>query len=586
MGANLRGLGVGLGIMLGFTGACGNNDDQSSQDESNVLTTVQGSGTVCAVETDSSIKDIYDSAQDPFRRKVLSTPGCREIMAKKDPYAITDFMKKSGCTPEGRFIVSEKGVAKVTTETAIDPRTIDQWRCGISPTGSGDSPLIQDRVWISGPGTAMHIISWDPASRSFNFYSADHPSASSQIFFHGNSHRQAISVSNSFRHPCTNCHVGGGLLLRELHFPWAFWHSDVSTLPGVMRKEWVRVKNSALPVKAVEEFEITTIASLIAANQTFIKGLAEGRQFGNPRPQDSKGPAKYKDILYPLFCERGIELVTSPDSSSRSVPWGLMINRLLVPRQGKVSLTRGLDSHRPQTTSRLDITGFGDSEDFAGLGSNRGVVASYPNIGDWNKAAASIFTLPTSGLGTRMLFPARHFSDDDLVSRLVASKIIPEEFAINILMVDIQNPIFSATRCGLLDKVSAQTTLPADPSQLLAQGTKVVADFDAAIGADPNKTNPGSGPGKYLAAKGTADKAAFVNTYAKGCETQLSDPIKAAKAVAIRWLGYKKPQPGIGSVYVGKDFNRGVEDFVEKAAIPSVKQGVKISGITQGCDVK
>lgn len=551
-----------------------------------------GSETDCRVETDSSIKGLYDAAQDPFKLKVLTASGCSTVLAKKDPYIIHSFMTaKAGCQFRNRFIVSEKGTEKVTTETGLDPRTIDEWQCGNAAAGPDENSEAINKVWISGPGSAMHIISWDPKSKSFNFYSADHTTDPNQIFFHGNSHVQAVSTKNTFRHPCTNCHIGGGLLIKELHFPWPFWHSDVMALPAVAGRKWTRASDSKQPVTAVEQFEIEAIASMAMANQSLVNKLAAGVQVGSPLPQNPVAPTKYKDLLYPLFCEKGIEVASSASLDSLSVPWPLMLNRLLVPKNGKISLTAGIDPSRKGATSRLDATGFADNEDFAGLpGTSASQISAFRTNGEWFKAASNFFVTPAGAnpdrTRFRMIFPARHFADDDLISRLVNAAIIPEDFATNVLMVDLQNPVFSETRCGLLEKIPASATLPSQASEFAASGASLVSAFESAVNSDTNRTNPGSGAAKYLAMKAVADKGAFINGFAASCAKNLVDPVKAAKAMAIRWTGYKKPQPGIGSVFIGKDFNRGIEDFVEKEGMPKLKTGLKFVGITQGCDVK
>jgi hypothetical protein len=557
------------------------NAESSLEPGSTNSSVVFGSGTDCIVETDSSIKSIYDTAKDPFRTKILTLPGCKSEMEKKNPYVIFDFLKKAGCEPKGRFLVSETSMVRVLPETGTDPRTVDEWKCGNAPSTLDEDEAIVNRVWISGPGSAMHIISWDQSSKSFNFYSADHPSPKSQIFFHGNLHTQAVSSDNSFRHPCTNCHVGGGLLLKELHFPWTFWHSDVHTLPGVAGpKKWVRGSSPVQIPIAVERFERSTISSLTMANQSFVNGMGQGKKFGSPLPQNEPAPQLYKDLLYPLFCDRGLEIASADFAGSAEVPWSLMLNRLLVPKNGQISLTAGIKLDSKGKTSRLDMTGNRDDTDYREL----------PKLIGNMSEAANFFAPPLADTLTKgqipLIFPARLFADDDLVSRLVLEGIISEDFAINILTVDLQNPIFSATRCRLLEKIPSTKSVPENRGEWAAMGLEIAREFEKNIESDPNKGNPSSGASKYQAMKKITDKANFVMDYAKSCQKSFGDADSTPRAMAHRWKGYKRLPDGIGAPYVGKDFNRGIEDFVESAAIPTLKAEVPLQGITQNCLVK
>jgi hypothetical protein len=568
------------------------SDDPGVSNATNAVSVVQD-GTVCAVETDSSIQDLYKSAKDPFKEKVLKAPGCKEQMAKKDPFTIDTFMQQSAkCKLGKRFIVSEKGQLATSKETGTDPRTVDEWDCGPAQATADEAADLVGKVFISGPGSAMHIIAWDAVNKTFNFYSADHPSSAAQIFFHGNSHAQAVTVTNNFRHPCTNCHTGGGLLMKEIRFPWPFWHSPVAQLPGVTKKEWKRATDANHKVEIAELFEVLTLKSLAMANQSQVNKIRQGSAIGSPKPESpATASIKYRDLLFPLFCERGIGLASSPNkygAGNLGVPADLVLNRLLVPRGGKVSLTAGLNPATKGTTSRLDMTGFEDKEDFAEIASN----AAIATVGEaqWKTTAANFFRIKDGARNADgdvfpMLIPARHFADDDLVSRLVNEGVIPESFAANVLIVDLQNPVFSDQRCGLLSKVPAN--LAVTSSNLSAAGAAMVTAFEAAIDADPTAATAGSAASKYKAAKAMTPeaKATFVTNFATACKTSLKDSTNVAKAMAIRWRGYKAPAPGLAATTVRSDFNRAIEDFVEDAVVPQVKSTVALKSITQGCEL-
>ena len=113
----------------------------------------------------------------------------------------------------------------------------------------------------------------------------------------------------------------------------------------------------------------------------------------------------------------------------------------------------------------------------------------------------------------------------------------------------------------------------------------MVTAFETAIEADPTAATAGSAASKYKSAKAMTPeaKATFVTNFANACKTSLKDSNSVAKAMAIRWRGYKAPAPGLAATTLRKDFNRAIEDFVENAVVPEVKSTVSLKGITQGC---
>ena len=146
--------------------------------------------------------------------------------------------------------------------------------------------------------------------------------------------------------------------------------------------------------------------------------------------------------------------------------------------------------------------------------------------------------------------------------------------------------MFSDTRCKLLEKIPEGAVLPASGEEFSGKFSEVLKAFETSVNADPNRTNPGSGAAKYLGFKNTADKASFVTNFASSCQASFQNPDSAPAAMANRWTGFKKPPLGIGKPYLGGDFNRGVENFVEKAGVPKLKSGLVLAGITQGCLIK
>lgn len=519
--------------------------------------------TSCKVEVDSSVASIFASSTDVLKEKVFNRSECASAMKTQNPDSseMTSLMQNAGCN-RSRAIVSETGQNSVPGLSPVDPRTVDAWDCG--------GP--EKTVYISGPASSMHIIVFDPTSKSYNFYSADHPRGGNSLFFHGNSHKMA-SVGQMFRHPCTNCHVGGGLLMRELRFPWPFWQSNpgISSASQIAASKTTRLTKFG-PLFDAEHLERDAIRSISRANQTYVEKIA--------RTQN------YQQVLKPLFCDTGLNYTSSatkyPASGGVQVPPDLVLSRLLVPQNGSINLTSVSPAGFREDTSllgsesdsRLDMDSDADNVDFGSFNN----FAKIP-VASWKSAAASNFRTggsATDGVQFPMLIPVRSFADDDVVSRLVREGIVSQEFAVSILMVDIQSPVLSANRCKLLQFV------PKDPASgsFQAMEQKFRAGLDGAIAANKNGEAKEFSPhNKFIANRkmSNEERTAFVETYMNSCSSNFAEnnADKIAKLIGTKWNLVENGGPlGDDSTRIfadGGGTRFGLEGFVRKAAIPEFK---------------
>jgi len=197
-------------------------------------------------------------------------------------------------------------------------------------------------------------------------------------------------------------------------------------------------------------------------------------------------------MLRPLFCETEAVIATSQTPTSQAsleVPLDLVLNRLLVPLPNATGTATLRLAPAPGAASRLDVTGNDDSQDFGPLGARITI------------SQTSAWTSKMKGLGTTVpadlsktfgdgKFPmpigARSFADDDFVSRLVASGIIEEKLAVDVLMVDFPNPVFSKVRCDLLNVVPEQPLASLTPKAVTDAVAKALASSNLPGAAEFN----------------------------------------------------------------------------------------------------
>jgi hypothetical protein len=560
-------------------------------------------GSGCTVDTDDSDKfrGMLNRSTDVFKTKVLPAEGCTGAMRGKNPYKIDEFMRKANCRIGPRAVVSEKGQVARITESGVDPRTVDAWFCGATDT-------FEDTVYISGPGDAMHIIAFDPTSKTNMFYSADHAVAG-DVFFHGNSLAMTPAAGgNNFRHSCTDCHVGGGLLMKELRFPWVFWNSGaarlVESVPKVQGAVTVWNAKPAHPVNIAEFLERDTITSITRANNSLSNAVANKellqRSLFVAKVKSEKISIQvptYRDTLFPLFCDRSVTIAASPSNKKDPgfvVPPDLFLNRLLVPNaEGALTLMqKNGRAVALVNESRLDMTGDADTQDF-------GAFSRFAMVdkGLWMPAAnAALTTAGQDGDGPLfpMTIPARGFADDDWIPRLVQRGIIEESFAQSVLMVDIHNPVFSEARCGLLkyfDQGGLAGAKIGDMGALNDPATakKITALFRAAVSAKAATDGPEKEFLNVLALGeaqgGSLARGRVVAQVMESCKANmqkdLSQPAgaqKLARLVANKWAIYRKDVSG--ALF---DSPFASEDFVLSNGVPAPKGAPAKVTVRAGC---
>lgn len=415
----------------------------------------------CKVEVKKSVEQIFQDSTDLFKLKLLANADCGTI-EKNIPKADV-ILKAAGCARRGRSIVSESAPFKDIANSGLEPRFVDTWDC------AGQDNTF-DRIFIAGPGPgdAFHIIAADPNSGGYNFYSGNGGTEGADFVFHGNSFNMgriseygALNSTKFPQHPCTTCHQNGGPILKELRFPWMNWAartkgSSQALLPSVIER---RTADGG-PFLEVEELERDILKATVRLNTFRVRKIKEGANINAPLAHsETASPVSIGMMLQPILCQNEVNLATSVSKvgvfTKIKVPPDLFLNRLLYVEADKQPFQLITAQQ-----SRLDMTGNSDIEDFGQFSGAVKVPLTKDETGaaGWQEQlAANGAKLPIEGkLGSDgqfpMLIPVRSFSDDDYSSRLVTEAVLKEKFVQDLLMIDYQNPVFSKTRCDLLNK--------------------------------------------------------------------------------------------------------------------------------------
>jgi hypothetical protein len=257
----------------------------------------------------------------------------------------------------------------------------------------------------------------DPSSGVFHFYALE-----------GGRWRYFGASSDLLKKPgpdqerrCANCHLSGGLVMKELNRPWNGWEvAGANQTPGF--GDMVQKLGSELRVTS-GAFFAEELMNLVQAGNT---------AWNKRRIADLVKAMDIPELLRPLFCTTEINLAmgSSIFGKRTSVATTFLVDAFLnhsspvhidpagyqaaIVRSGQVVMTDAL----------------------AG-----GQATLVPMVRNGQPIHDTVFPFA---------YPERSFIDTDFVRQLIDQKIISPGFASAALMVDFAQPVYSDDRCALL----------------------------------------------------------------------------------------------------------------------------------------
>jgi hypothetical protein len=209
---------------------------------------------------------------------------------------------------------------------------------------------------------------------------------------------------------CASCHVGGGLVMKELESPWVNWEGDRNT-PGAKD---VIAKNPELfgtqgdGVDLESSVETGNQDHWIPARVAFLKTLG------------------LKEVLRPLFCSIDMNLTSKKTSAASR---DLLVDRLF------------------SGTSAGSVK----KEEYLSAIANSGQKIIDGRTGEQLIGGKDQKPLVDTVFG--FTFPMRSRQDTDYTTELQNQQIADIDLVKDILSIDFTRPIYSPTRCALLEQV-------------------------------------------------------------------------------------------------------------------------------------
>jgi hypothetical protein len=604
-------------------------------------------GDACGVEVPDSIRQVFLDSDDHFKKRALDSGKCLDPMGTNEkPHksahreSVAAMMKRegpngAGCKDMGRAFISEhSNYFAATDPKQLDKvRTIDVFNCGPEvPQSPGN---LTDLVFVTG---SKEVIAFDRVSKAFMYYTSETTEAGAVFTFHGSSHRMAEKNELSegaqiSTHPCTQCHMNGGLVMKELRAPWLNWQTDrnfgnsqlldLAELVKQSNKEVPNSRKEPLPppdrntpefthgLFTGQEVEKVTMQSQVLMNEIKINSILRGEPIRSPGNL-SPGSMTVEELLRPLFCETETIMATAltaddGTTAQMELPLDLFINRLLIPTADKnvAELARIRPASGATATigdlplikfqSRLDMGSGPDAQDSQSFSTDnsRKFVPPVMNLTEWRKFKTNNgFFVPTSSLdGNKsstgkfhFLIPARSFQDDDFVSRAVAAGIFEEKLAQSALMVDFPNPLFSKRRCEVLKFAKGTgTTLVSDfVSNGKFDAAKLTQHVMKGVNQMPTSNPPSGGVELLSNLKSTNAKlSGLVKDYFERCKSVQPAPEEIWKLIRsrrARWFPVEADEK------VKREQRFAVEDMVRERLVPSFEKIKANSGSFFGGD--
>jgi hypothetical protein len=264
----------------------------------------------------------------------------------------------------------------------------------------------------------IELIAWDNKSQLYNFYELRGlDSTKTRWFYRGNSKDALLDNRYLYRNNppktskfgkkmrCSACHNSGGPIMKEIKTP----HND-----------WWNTANQLVFFPNHPDSEVNDLVNTLIEAEHFSNEVRVGIKKLNHsvRFNKFKRSLTLQEQLRPLFCTEEINLESNKTpglNNPISTPSGFWLNPLLdqidiiIPEQAYLNLLVANKMQFPETQL-------------------------YDADHAW-------------------LTPVKGKSDINAIKQLIKDKIITQQFAQSVLMIDYSHPVFSKPRCELLKLV-------------------------------------------------------------------------------------------------------------------------------------
>ena len=465
--------------------------------------------------------------QDPFFRLVLATrPDARKL-------ADIEALIQGSSGKRRLFVVHEE---------IQDPRRPTHRRAVVDFTGQNGGISLGPNVMLSFFFTDervpeipdLEVLAWDDVNGVYNYYKLDDqrpagatpPAAGDKVWKLAATSRNADLLPPQARAgTCLGCHASGVPVMKELHLPWNNWHSSQSRVGYLVP---ATPAANRWPVTDDPHFKDLDLAEpLEGAISNSIRAF-NNRRFDELVARDASGRLAVADarrVLKPLFETTEVNFITA---RQRSNLHPLAPTPQTGPRQAieipasffvatDILAIVGIESDF-ETIPRIEPADYQHLIESSGV-RFEGANTNGPVRGDTHFAW---FT-------PEQAFVATHW-----IETLVQNKLLSAAFVAAAAGADLENPIFSDARAGLLKFIPETFTVTPDEPHPDALTRAVIARLDAAQPA------AGSVEAEFLATLTAPDPVvavrARVAAYRERTERRLASGDPAVRAAELKRL--------------------------------------------------
>jgi len=300
----------------------------------------------------------------------------------------------------------------------------------------------------SGQPAVLEVIAFDKSKTALNFYhydGANKDSAAKTWIWTGDSN-YAHDPRTSGK-GCFTCHLDGGLNMKELTVPWNNWNSNFASIdpsllpPSDPPDPIVAQLLSANELKGAYDFE-----PIVRGMNTRITNF----HITGPTTTSTVIKDDLKWMFPRLFGTSTINLASSDTKASdtgaiQHLPNDFFVFDTAFRDPAGINLSYGPEKLDTTQPGNLNIT-------LARSDYNAFVTKFGVQMVDRNDAGTITYQQP-GGTFFPFFVPTPPFEDAAAITSMITQKIISPKFAAAVLMVDLQNPIFSEPRKSLLQYV-------------------------------------------------------------------------------------------------------------------------------------
>lgn len=289
-------------------------------------------------------------------------------------------------------------------------------------------------------GGTLEVMGWDTTKALFNYYERRHGDGGAAVWLWRGDTSHAWSETTR-GHGCFACHLNGEVVMKELRLPWQNWDSQNSSIKPESLPPDSPLKTDPLFslsdnrfLRSGEQLELALKQWIAATNATKVRRYQSG----------ALGTAA---LLEPFFRTTTVNLVSSQEQSESvgNEPIGLPVSFFIDQRglfdvgelfcDSMLSLSQNLAVPRSEYRRALRDLGF-----------------RLTQPGTFEKRPGDTFFAFFASEVPRV--------DFDLIAQAVRAGLVSRRTAVDLMLVDLPNPVYSTIRAALYERVRAAS--PAD----------------------------------------------------------------------------------------------------------------------------